>query len=133
MVNKDYYRALGIDPGASAEDIRKAFRTLAFQHHPDRNPDDIETAEARFKEINEAYEVLGDAEKRRRYDYITAVSAWRVEDPESGGVTEDDILVMLRRLADLGFSSMIYGRGKTWGCGRRAGWQCRGMCRQDSV
>ena len=64
---KDYYDILGVDEDASASDIKKAYRTLARKHHPDRNPDDAE-AEDRFKEIQEAYAVLSDDEKRQQYD-----------------------------------------------------------------
>ena len=63
----DYYKALGVDKKASAEDIKKAYRKLARQYHPDRNPDD-KNAEARFKEISQAHDVLGDPEKRKQYD-----------------------------------------------------------------
>src|SRR4030042_290332 len=65
---KDYYRILGVPEDASDEEVRSAFRKLAFQHHPDTCTGDKEQAEARFKEINEAYGVLGDAGKRRQYD-----------------------------------------------------------------
>ena len=64
---KDYYSILGVAEKASADDIKKAYRRLAREHHPDRNPDRPD-AEDRFKEIQEAYSVLGDAEKRQRYD-----------------------------------------------------------------
>jgi curved DNA-binding protein len=64
---KDYYSVLGVDKTASAEDIKKNYRRLARKYHPDMNPGDS-AAEAKFKEVNEAYEVLGDAEKRRTYD-----------------------------------------------------------------
>src|SRR5947208_5243041 len=62
----DYYDILGVSRNASAEDVKKAFRRLAMKYHPDRNKDD--SAEARFKEIGEAYEVLSDPEKRTAYD-----------------------------------------------------------------
>ncbi|MGH7903254.1 MAG: molecular chaperone DnaJ [Candidatus Dormibacteraceae bacterium] len=66
-VKRDYYEVLGVGRGASAEDLKKAFRRIALQHHPDRNPDNPE-AERVFKEAGEAYEVLSDPEKRRSYD-----------------------------------------------------------------
>src|SRR5215210_607801 len=68
---KDYYETLGVSKTASQDDIRKAFRKLARQHHPDVAKDK-KTAEAKFKQINEAYEVLGDPEKRKRYDELGA-------------------------------------------------------------
>ncbi len=63
----DYYKTLGVDKKATADDIKKAYRKLARKYHPDRNPDDKE-AEARFKEISQAHDVLGDPEKRKQYD-----------------------------------------------------------------
>jgi len=66
---KDYYSILGVAKGATHDEVRKAFRQLARQHHPDVAKDK-KTAESKFKEINEAYEVLGDAEKRKRYDEL---------------------------------------------------------------
>ena len=65
---KDYYRILGVPEGCSPADIKKAFRKLAFQYHPDTNPGNEKQAEEKFKEINEAYGVLGDKEKRQQYD-----------------------------------------------------------------
>ena len=65
---RDYYQILGVSENASQEEIKKAFRRLAFQHHPDKNPGNEEQAEQRFKEINEAYGVLGDQIRRREYD-----------------------------------------------------------------
>jgi len=64
---KDYYAVLGVGKTASTEEIKKAFRKLAVKYHPDRNPND-KSAEERFKEISEAYEVLSDSEKRQKYD-----------------------------------------------------------------
>jgi molecular chaperone DnaJ len=68
-LEKDYYAALGVPPTASAEDIRKAYRRLARENHPDANPDDPR-AEERFKAVSEAYAVLNDAAKRAEYDQI---------------------------------------------------------------
>src|SRR5438045_2650623 len=68
---KDYYKTLGVARTASDEEIRKAFRKLARQYHPDVAKDK-KTAEEKFKEINEAYEVLSDPEKRRKYDELGA-------------------------------------------------------------
>ena len=67
MSDRDYYEVLGVDKSASAADIKKAYRRLAMKYHPDRNNGDKE-AEAKFKEIGEAYEVLGDEQKRAAYD-----------------------------------------------------------------
>ena len=66
----DFYRVLGISRDASDDAIKKAYRKLVFQHHPDRNPASTQT-ETRIREINEAYEVVGDPEKRRSYDRLT--------------------------------------------------------------
>jgi len=69
MDYKDYYKILGVERNASEDDIRKAYRKLAMQYHPDRNPND-QQAEERFKEINEAYQVLNDPTKRAHYDRL---------------------------------------------------------------
>src|SRR5919202_1615877 len=70
-IKRDYYEVLGVSRSASAEEIKRAYRKLALQYHPDRNPNDPQ-AETRFKEINEAYEVLSDSERRQRYDIFDA-------------------------------------------------------------
>ncbi|MBC8587326.1 DnaJ C-terminal domain-containing protein [Paratissierella segnis] len=67
MEYKDYYKILGIDKNASESDIKKAYRKLAKKYHPDLNPNNTK-AQEKFKEINEAYEVLGDADKKKKYD-----------------------------------------------------------------
>jgi DnaJ-class molecular chaperone len=66
---KDYYQILGVPEDATEEDIKNAFRKLAFKYHPDKNPGNEKQAEEKFKEINEAYSILGDAGKRRQYDF----------------------------------------------------------------
>src|ERR1700737_1858682 len=66
-IKRDYYEVLGVSRTASAEELKRAYRKLALQFHPDRNPNDPQS-EARFKEVNEAYEVLSDQAKRQRYD-----------------------------------------------------------------
>jgi curved DNA-binding protein len=69
MEYKDYYKILGVDKKASEDEIKRAYRKLALKFHPDRNPDDKQ-AEEKFKEINEAYQVLSDPAKRSRYDQL---------------------------------------------------------------
>lgn len=69
MEYKDYYKILGVDKKASQDEIKKAYRKLAVKYHPDKNQGNKE-AEEKFKEIGEAYEVLGDAEKRKKYDEL---------------------------------------------------------------
>ena len=65
---RDYYEVLGVDKNASDDDLKRAFRRLAKKYHPDANPDNKAEAEKKFKEVNEAYEVLSNKEKRQMYD-----------------------------------------------------------------
>ena len=77
---RDYYEVLGVDKSVNDDDLKRAYRKLAMQYHPDRNPDNKE-AEAKFKEINEAYAVLSDPEKRKKYDTYGHAAF----DPSQGG------------------------------------------------
>ena len=65
---RDYYEVLGVQKGASEDEIKKAFKKLARKYHPDLNRDDPKTAEEKFKEVNEAYSVLSDPQKKAQYD-----------------------------------------------------------------
>src|SRR5437867_1944546 len=73
-IEKDYYKALGVAKDASAAEIKKVYRKLARELHPDKNPGDPK-AEARFKEVSEAYDVLSDAAKRKEYDEARSLFA----------------------------------------------------------
>lgn len=89
---KDYYAILGVSKNASADEIKKTFRKLALKYHPDRNPGD-RTAEEKFKELSEAYEVLSDPEKRQKYDqfgqYWQQASRGTGGNPYGAGTTVD--------------------------------------------
>src|SRR6188768_714213 len=73
--SKDFYAVLGVSASASQDEIKKQYRKLAAKHHPDKNQNDPKAAE-RFKEISEAYQVLGDAEKRKQYDQMRQLGAF---------------------------------------------------------
>src|SRR5262245_7841266 len=73
--NKDFYAVLGVPASASQDEIKKQYRKLAAKMHPDKNPNDAKAAD-RFKEISEAYTVLGDAEKRKQYDRMRQLGAF---------------------------------------------------------
>ncbi|MBI5962924.1 MAG: DnaJ domain-containing protein [Chloroflexi bacterium] len=90
MDYKDYYKILGVERKASADDIRSAYRKLAMKYHPDKNPGD-KKAEDKFKEINEAYQVLSDDQKRARYDQLgSAYSNFRTSGGRPGDFQWDD-------------------------------------------
>ncbi|OGX87355.1 molecular chaperone DnaJ [Hymenobacter lapidarius] len=86
MDYKDYYNVLGVKKSATKEQIKKAYRKLARQHHPDVNPDN-KVAEQKFKEVNEAHEVLIDPEKRKKYDQFGA--DWQRYQQQPGGAERD--------------------------------------------
>ncbi len=119
---KDYYRVLGVAEAATVAEIKKAYRRLAKQYHPDRNPNDAQAAE-RFKEINEAHDVLSDAEKRKKYDRLRRYGAFAGATrsgpggaPPGAGGAEFDLgdLGGLGGLGDL-FSSIFGRRGREEG------------------
>lgn len=108
---RDFYEVLGLEKGASEADIKKAYRQMAKKYHPDLNPGD-KTAEEKFKEVGEAYEVLSDSEKRARYDQFGHAGV----DPNYGAGTAGGYNVDFGDLGDL-FSS-FFGGG--FGGGTRA-------------
>jgi len=124
MDYKDYYKTLGVDRKASDDDIRKAYRKLAKQYHPDYNPKDKQ-AEERFKEINEAYEVLSDTKKRSYYDRLGSdYSQWQRRGapgnfnweqyggfPSGGRVNMDDLNEMFGGGGFSDFFQTIFGMG----------------------
>jgi len=123
---KDYYHVLGVSTDASPEDIKKAFRRLALRYHPDRNLGNIEEAEGRFKEINEAYEVIGNEKRRRQYDYLTSYGRGQTEGVgvnmaftdnfDSPAYNSFEELLRLLMLFNFDISEVFMGQGKA--CGR---------------
>lgn len=97
MARMDYYRILGVSREASDEEIKKAYRKLVFQHHPDRNPDSHD-ADAKIREINAAYEIVGDPDKRRSYDRLFWGDEPRAETVDPGVILDE----MERKLFDEG-------------------------------
>src|SRR5881396_4143452 len=118
--SKDYYQILGVSETATTDEIKKAFRRLAKQHHPDRNPSNPQAAE-RFKEINEAHDVLSDADKRRKYDQLRRYGAYAgaARPSEGAGGAIDFDLSDLSSFGGLGdiFSSIFGRRGGGGGAG----------------
>ena len=115
MVTRDYYSILGLRPDSSAEEIKKVYRKLAMQYHPDRNGDNPES-ENRIKEINEAYQILGDEKKRRRYDL-------QYRQPFENSVfyegdVDDDFVSVLRMFSQMGFVTKRAGGCRSGGLGR---------------
>src|SRR4029077_238423 len=113
---RDYYQVLGVAETATTDEIKKAFRRMAKQYHPDRNPNNPQAAE-RFKEINEAHDVLSDPEKRKKYDTLRRYGAFSgagARGGRSGGPTSDEGIDLSNLggfggLGDL-FSSIFGGR-----------------------
>lgn len=107
---RDYYEVLGVQRGASEDEIKKAYRRLAKQYHPDLNPGDKE-AEAKFKEVNEAYEVLSDSQKRARYDQFGHAGVDPSYGAGGGGYASYDFGDFDFDLGDI-FSSFFGGSGR---------------------
>src|SRR6188508_661946 len=112
---KDYYSTLGVAKTATDKEIKQAFRKLARKHHPDVNPGD-KAAEAKFKEINEANEVLSDPDKRRRYDELGADWARYADTPPGpAGGSPGGYRVRVDQTGDLGdfseFFRTFFGEG----------------------
>lgn len=101
-MSKDYYKILGIEKSASQDEVKKAFKKLAMQHHPDRPSGD----EKKFKEINEAYQVLGDADKRQRYDQFG--SDFDAQGGWGAGMNWDDFMKAARS-GQGGYGGMNFG------------------------
>jgi curved DNA-binding protein CbpA len=128
MWQSNYYHTLGVSREASTEDIKKAFRSLALRYHPDHNPDNVKEAEKKFKEINEAYEVLGDEQKKRQYDHLLNWPAYSrrtiiINDAPNDRADLDLLREMLQRLADIGLSFSTPNYRRSWGCKRQQGWR----------
>jgi molecular chaperone DnaJ len=108
---KDYYKVLGVERGASKDDIKKAFRKLAHQYHPDKNNGD----DKKFKEVNEAYQVLSDDQKRAQYDQFGSDFqgyAGGGGNPFQGGFQQGGFNVNFEDLGDLG---EMFGFGDIFG------------------
>ncbi|MGH2898673.1 MAG: DnaJ domain-containing protein, partial [Solirubrobacteraceae bacterium] len=115
-MKRDYYEILGVARGVSEEDLKKAYRKLAHQNHPDKNPGNAE-AEERFKEASEAYAVLSDGDKRAQYDRFghAAFSGGQGGDPFAGF----DPFSSFGDLFSEFFGADFFGRGTRSGRGRR--------------
>jgi len=111
MAKRDYYEVLGVSKSADASELKKAYRKLAVQYHPDRNPDD-KAAENKFKEAAEAYEVLSDPDKKARYDRYGHAGVDGQGGFSGGGMTMDDIFSQFGDVfGDSGFGSFFGGGG----------------------
>jgi curved DNA-binding protein len=111
MEYKDYYQTLGVEKKAPQKDIKRAYRDLAKKHHPDRNPGN-KKAEEKFKEINEAYQVLSDPEKRARYDQLgSAYGDWQQKGSGSGGFNWNEWQSAPRGNVRVGNLDDLFGEG----------------------
>ncbi len=117
MAKRDYYEVLGLEKGAEKDDIKKAYRRLAIQNHPDKNPGD-HSAEERFKEATEAYEVLGDDQKRSAYDRFGFAG---VEGMGGGNQDHSGVFKDFEDIFGFGDFSNIFESFFGGGAGRRSG------------
>lgn len=123
MTKRDYYEILGVSKSASQEEIKKAYRKVAMQFHPDRNPGD-KSAEEKFKEAAEAYEILNDPDKKAQYDRFghSAFSSGRGGGFGGGGMNMDDIFSQFGDIfGDEGFGSFFGGNSRRGSGGQRHG------------
>src|SRR6478736_751690 len=116
MSKRDYYEVLGLAKGASADEIKKAYRKIAMQHHPDRNPGD-KSAEEKFKEAAEAYDILSSPDKKERYDRFGHAGVGGASGGGPGGMRMEDIF---QNFGDIFGDDMF---GSFFGGGGRGGRQ----------
>jgi curved DNA-binding protein len=136
---KDYYKVLGVSPSATSEEIRTAYRKLAVKYHPDKNKSD--TAKLRFNELNDANQILGDSEKRRKYDQFSA--DWKDHEANSGtarqkagfdwsryatngsttqrqGMSAEEVDAMFTSGSDIDLYELLFGSRKAGRTGKRS-------------
>ncbi|MEA3305383.1 MAG: DnaJ domain-containing protein, partial [Candidatus Omnitrophota bacterium] len=124
MAKRDYYEVLGVSNDAGSEDIKKAYRKLAFKYHPDKNPGEEKEAEEKFKEISEAYEILSDPQKRATYDQFGSAGmegAFRGGGFSWSDFTHFDDLRGIFEGFDLGSIFGSFGESVFGGTGRKRG------------
>ena len=130
---KNYYQVLGLKQDVRQEEIKRAFRRMASLYHPDHNPQNPKEAEEKFKEINQAYEVLSDEARRRQYDRLIRIQQRR---PQRREVTKEDFLnwgftagdILEELLREFSARTVIFDEipgSRPWGCGRGRGRRCR--------
>ncbi|HRO85711.1 MAG TPA: molecular chaperone DnaJ [Niabella sp.] len=119
MSKRDYYEILGVSKSASADEIKKAYRKVAMQYHPDRNPGD-KAAEEKFKEAAEAYEILSDADKRAQYDRFGHAGVSGAGRGFGGGMNMDDIFSQFGDVFGEDLFGSFFGGGRSRGGGGRS-------------
>jgi curved DNA-binding protein len=111
MAEKDYYKILGVSGTAGMDEIKKAYRQLAMKYHPDRNPENKDAAERRFKDISEAFYVLGDEKRRAEYDAFKKGYGYGAESGQFTGAEGFDFEEILKHFGGFGRR----GRGASYG------------------